>query len=70
MQQHKSCLETIYRDLDVGIESAEILQGARVLRMKISRGIEKFLISSVSCLQCGTPISLEDTNLEGLEHDR
>ncbi|PVH69054.1 hypothetical protein DL98DRAFT_186059 [Cadophora sp. DSE1049] len=61
---HRSCLEKIYRYLFMC--EVEILQGATVLRMKILRS-EDFLISRVSCLQCGTPISLEDTIPEGSE---
>ncbi|PVH67518.1 hypothetical protein DL98DRAFT_543072 [Cadophora sp. DSE1049] len=63
---HRSCLEKIYRYLFMC--EVEILQGATVLRMKILRG-EDFLISRVSCLQCGTPISLEDKIPEGSERD-
>ncbi|KAH6667248.1 hypothetical protein B0J14DRAFT_659223 [Halenospora varia] len=67
MLHHKSCLEKEYRDLFE--ESAEILQEARVLRVKISRGVEEFSIFNVSCYQCGTTISLEDTIPEGSERD-
>ena len=74
MLHHKSCLEAKYRDLDVGFEapskSAEILQGARGLWIKILRGDEEFSIFSVFCHRCGTPISLEDTAADRSDCDR
>ncbi|KAN0123000.1 hypothetical protein V8E51_001326 [Hyaloscypha variabilis] len=69
IQLHGSCLEKEFLDFDVGIKSVEILPGARVLGMKLFR-MEDFLISSVSCPQCSTPILLEDTIPEGPKRDR